>query len=152
MAMRTVGASAGVPSSVRSMVVSSSDWSTPARRGHSRTTPKAKHATGTATRARPSTAPVPSASAEPTGPASSVHRPRAKIAPSTNRHTASRSARWPASCRPAASRDRATIPGSAGAAFARDVVVLRGAGLRAGFFLDRDVERRRVVVAGIPRT
>ena len=37
-----------------------------------------------------------------------------------------------------------------GAAFARDVV-LRGAGLRAVFFFDRDVARRRVLVAGISR-
>ena len=124
---------------------------TPARRGQSSTTPKAKQATGIATRARPSTAPLPSASADPTGPASSVHSPRAKIAPNTNRHTAKRSARCPANCRPAASRDRATTPGSTGAAFARDAVVLR-AGLRVVvFFFDRDEDPRRVLVAGIPR-
>ena len=95
MAMRTVGGSAGTASSAtrRESRSAASGSITCARRGQSSTTPKAKDATGTATRARPRTAPVPSASAEPTGPASSVHSPRAKIAPNTNRHTANRSAR-----------------------------------------------------------
>ncbi len=91
MAMRTVGTSGRT--SLSPSTVSASGSTAAERRGQSSTTPKAKQATGTATRARPRTAPVPSASADPTGPARSVHSPRAKIAPSTNRHTANRSAR-----------------------------------------------------------
>ncbi len=147
MAIRTVGSSLGASS--RSSPVSGSTSSRV--RGQSSSTPNAKQATGTATRARPSTAPVPSASPDPTGPARSVHSPSAKIAPATNSTTARTSPRCPANCRPAASRPRARTPGSTGAAFARAVVVFRAEGFRAVFFLDRDdARRRRVLVAGIP--
>ena len=148
MAMRTVGRSAGASST---STVSASGSAAGARRGQSRSTPKAKHATGTATRARPMAAPAPSASPLPTGPARSVHSPRAKIAPTTNRPTASTSARCPASCRPAASRPRANIEGSAAATFRRAVVALRELRFRRFEVFERaDARPRRVLVAGIP--
>ncbi len=148
MAMRTVGGSAGGSVAVVA-TVSASRSIAAARRGQSSTTPNAKHATGIATRARPSTAPLPSASADPTGPASSVHSPRAKIAPSTKRQTAKRSARCPASWRPAAARDRTTTPGSGLVTF-----FFCGARRELDFrevLLERDEDPRRVLVAGIPR-
>ena len=66
--------------------------------------------------------------------------------------TASGSARWPSSWRPAASRrGPASTPGSGEAARRRPGTwTSRAVGLRAGFFLERDDARyRRVLVAGI---
>ena len=121
------------------------------RCGHSSTTAKAMHATGIATRARPSTAPVPSASASPTGPARSVQRPRAQSTPTTTRPTAAASARWPASCREAAARPLASAPGLLRSATGPRRATGSGERFRVGFLaLERERPLPRVLVAGMP--
>ena len=130
MAMRTVGGPGRASSPSRSASASGVDAPARPEQHH----PNAKHATGTATRARPRTAPVPSASAEPTGPASVGPQPEGEDGPEHEQAHRQHVGPVPGQLPPGGVTPPARAPGSAGAAWSSPRWSCRAAGLRAGFF------------------